>query len=142
MTDLVVTVPMDLWEDWIDEGDAAGSPETGEEWGFFVGPSWRTAPPIGPGDRLYIVAHSLLRGYAPVTRVADYEGQWAIGRKGGGVAVTLETMGDRWVVDGFRGWRKRWWERRVEVPFPEWRTDGVMTTAERRRYLAQQRVAR
>lgn len=66
MADLVVTVPMKLWDMWIDEGDSVGEPETGEEWGFYLGP---TKPPITAGERLYIVAHGLLRGYAPVTGV-------------------------------------------------------------------------
>lgn len=28
----VGTCPKDFWEEWIAEGDAAGDPETGEEW--------------------------------------------------------------------------------------------------------------
>jgi hypothetical protein len=67
MSDLVVTVPKDFWLEWIDEGDAAGSVESGEEWGFFVG---YRRPDIIPGERLYVVAWGRLRGYAPVTRVA------------------------------------------------------------------------
>lgn len=69
MSDLVVTVPRELWVEWIAEGDAAGEPESGEEWGFYLGPQ---RPPCGPGDRLYIVAHDRLRGYAPITRVAFF----------------------------------------------------------------------
>lgn len=118
MPDLVVTVPRDLWLDWIDEGDAVGEPETGEEWGFFCGWANRSAcPPAQPGDRLYVVSHDRLRGYAPVTRVVNHEGRWAIGRRGGAVAVTIPDH-----IVGFRGWRRRWWDRSAEVPFPEWRT--------------------
>jgi hypothetical protein len=69
MADLVVTVPRELWVEWIAEGDAVGEPESGEEWAFFLGPQ---RPPCGPGDRLYIVAHDRLRGYAPITRVAFF----------------------------------------------------------------------
>ena len=36
---------------------------------------------------------------------------------GGAVAVTIPER-----VTGFRGWRRRWWERDAEVPFPGWRT--------------------
>jgi hypothetical protein len=114
MSDLVVTVPMGFWPDWIREGDAAGEPETGEEWGFFLGGA---KPDIGPGDRLYIVARGLVRGYAPVTRLVRHEGQWVICRRGGAVAVTIPEQ-----VTGFRGWRRRWWERGAEMPFPGWRT--------------------
>lgn len=118
MPDLVVTVPKRLWLDWIAEGDAAGEPETGTEWGFFLG-SWQQ-PPIREGERLYIVSHGRLRGFAPVTRVARIDGRWAIGRKGGAVAVTIPEE-----IPGFRGFRKRWWAREDEAPFPEWKTEGV-----------------
>lgn len=37
MADLVGTCPKDFWEEWIAEGDAAGDPETGEEWGWYKG---------------------------------------------------------------------------------------------------------
>lgn len=123
MADLVVTVPRDLWTDWIDEGDAVGEPETGEEWGFFVG---HRKPPIGPGDRLYIVAHDRLRGYAPVTRLAEIEGRWAIGRQGGAVAVTIDER-----IKGFRGYHKRWWSREDERPFPDWRTADLWLNRKR-----------
>lgn len=112
MADLVVTVPKNLWADWIYEGDAVDEPETGEEWGFFLGPS---KPPIEPGERLYVVAHGLLRGYAPVTRVAKYGRRWAICRRGGAVAVTIPED-----IKGFRGHRRRWWPREAERPFPIW----------------------
>lgn len=116
---LVVTVPKWFWRQWIDEGDAAGEPETGEEWGFFLGGN---KPPIGPGDKLYIVAHGRLRGYAPVTRLAATERGWAICRKGGSVAVTIDEP-----IPGFRGFRKVWWTIFDEKPFPDWKTAGVLS---------------
>ena len=117
--DLVVTVPKWFWREWIAEGDAAGEPETGTEWGFFLG-NRGAKPPIEAGDRLYIVAHNRLRGYAPVTALRDTPHAWAICRKGGGVAVTIP---DR--IRGFQGFRKRWWERGNEVAFPDWKTADV-----------------
>lgn len=111
MTDLVGTCPKDFWLEWIAEGDAAGEPESGEEWGWFTGHRFRTL--TKPGDRFYVVAHGKLRGYAPVV------GVWpgAIVRKGGAVAVTIPDH-----IPGFRGLRKRWWHRDAERPFPDWRT--------------------
>jgi hypothetical protein len=111
--DLVVTVPKWFWPEWIAEGDAAGEPETGEEWGFHLG---GPRPDAGPGDRLYVVAHGRLRGWAPVTRLAATDHGWAICRRGGAVACTI-----REPIPGFRGWRRRWWERSAELPFPRWR---------------------
>ena len=115
--DLVVTVPKWFWPEWIAEGDAAGEPESGEEWGFFLGGN---KPPIGPGDRLYIVANNRLRGYAPVTELKQRDGRWIICRRGGGVAVTIPE-----IIRGFQGFRKTWWPRESEKPFPDWKTEGV-----------------
>lgn len=118
MPDLVVTVPKDFWFEWINEGDAVGEPATGTEWGFWLG---RNEPPIERGDRLYIVAHGRLRGYSPVTRVAqDAEGRWVVCREGGGVACTIPEP-----IRGFQGFRHRWWPRATEKPFICWKTDGV-----------------
>lgn len=146
MTDLVGTCPKGFWHQWIAEGDCAGDPTTGTEWGWYVD----RRPNIQPGDRLYIVAHGKLRGWAPVTAVrglsfdpahgADgamgvfvaasespkvWRGgklvpgadMWCICREGGAVACTVPGL-----VTGFRGLRTRWWDRAVEVPFPGWRT--------------------
>jgi len=117
MADLVVTVPQAFWQDWIAEGDAAGEPESGEDWGFFLGGS---RPPIQPGDRLYIVAWRRLRGYAPVVGVEQTSRGWGICRRGGAVAVTVP-----YEILGFRGWRYRDWDRSIELPFPDWQTAGV-----------------
>jgi len=114
--DLVVTVPKALWVAWLLEGDAAGQPETGEEWVFRT---YGQRPTAEPGDRLYIVAWNLVRGYAPVTRVdrCGTGNVWGIFRKAGAVACTI---GEE--VIGFRGWRRRWWDRALETPFPSWET--------------------
>lgn len=118
MSDLVVTVPKRIWTEWIEEGDAAGDPETGTEWAFYLGGH---RPPVKPGDRLYIVAHDRLRGYAPVTRLVDAWSRgahrWGICRKGGAVAITVPEK-----IPGFRGWRYVWWDRTQEITFPDWRT--------------------
>jgi hypothetical protein len=114
VADLVGTCPKGFWEDWIDEGDAAGEPETGEEWGWYT--KDRLAPTIQPGERLYIVAWGWLRGWAPVTRVIRERDSWVICRRGDAVACTIKTP-----IQGFRGLRTRWWDRAIEVPFPNWR---------------------
>ena len=115
--DLVVTVPMHLWDEWIEEGDAAGEPPTGEEWGFYLGGA---PPPFVDGARLYIVSHGRVRGYAPITRVVSTDRLFVVCREGGAVACTIEQP-----VRGFRGWRYRWWSNEEERPFPDWRTAGV-----------------
>lgn len=118
MMDVVVTVPKGIWSDWIDEGDAAGQPESGELWGFFT---FGARPDIQIGERVYVVAHGRLRGYAPLAKLEFARGRVAFGRKGGAVAVTIPDP-----VRGFRGWRYRWWQREIEVPFPDWKTAGVV----------------
>lgn len=133
MADLVGTCPKDFWLDWIAEGDAAGDPETGEEWGWYTRHSYAR---FGrPGDRFYVVAHGRLRGYAPITRIVKPGEElvipkaggppvicesYIICRRGGAVAVTLPTP-----IKGFRGIEKRWWDRSEEIPFPDWKTAGV-----------------
>lgn len=114
MVDLVGTCPKDFWAEWIAEGDPAGTPESGEEWGWFT--RHRAALLIRPGQRFYVVAHGRLRGYAPVVRVERNGDQFAICRKGGAVAVTIDEH-----IPGFRGLRERWWSYDRERPFPNWR---------------------
>lgn len=123
--DLVVTVPKDFWFEWIKEGDAVGEPSTGTEWGYWLS---KQKPPIEPGERLYVVAWGRLRGYAPVTRVVQHPEtkRWVVCREGSAVACTVR-QGMRF--DGFRGFRKRWWNRELEEPFEQWKTEGVAKAA-------------
>ena len=114
MPDLVATCPKHFWEEWIAEGDAAGEPYTGEEWGWYTGA--RMAATMRPCDRLYIVAHGKLRGYAPVTLVVKTDRGWCICRRGNAVACTIGQP-----IPGFRGLRRRWWKREHERPFQDWR---------------------
>jgi hypothetical protein len=116
MADLVGTCPKDFWEEWIAEGDAAGDPETGEEWGWYTG--HHLAASMKPGDRFYVVAHGKLRGWAPVTKVSRTPDrtQWIICRRGGAVACTIDEP-----IPGFRGLRLRWWDRAIEKPFENWK---------------------
>lgn len=112
--DLVGTCPKDFWEEWIREGDAAGEPYSGEEWGWWTKHSY--AKLIGPGDRFYVVAHGRLRGWAPVTRVIRDGASWVICRAGNAVACTIDRP-----VPGFRGLEKRFWNRDEERLFPDWK---------------------
>lgn len=126
MPDLVGTCPKDFWREWIAEGDPAGSPETGEEWGWWTQHS--LAATIRPGERFYVVAWGRLRGFALVTRVFKEGPSWVICRKGGAVACTIPRA-----IPGFRGLEKRWWSRDEEHPFPDWQTLGVETAKPARR---------
>jgi hypothetical protein len=111
MTDLVGTCPKDFWDEWIAEGDAAGEPESGEEWGWFTRHPYVRI--IAPGERFYVVAHGKLRGWAPVTRVDT----GCICRRGNAIACTIDQP-----IRGFRGLRARWWPREIERPFPDWKS--------------------
>jgi hypothetical protein len=122
MSDVVVTVPKQIWYDWVAEGDSVGVPYSGETWGFFTS---GMKPNIALGERVYIVAHGRLRGYAPLTKlvfepVGGAFGRVAFGRQGGAVAVTIDRP-----IRGFRGWRYRDWSYEEEKPFPNWQTEGV-----------------
>lgn len=115
MPDVVVTVPKRIWQEWVEEGDLPGDEETGAEYAFWL---WGPQPDIQPGQRVYVVAHGRLRGYAPLTWIeSDGEGRFGLCREGGAVACTIEEP-----IRGFRGWRYRWWSREDERPFPGWQT--------------------
>ena len=143
MSDVVVTVPKGMWADWLAEGELPGQerwpcffcPSQGEcgichgsgeltpgatRWHFYLGGN----PPtdIAPGDRVYIVAHGRLRGYSPLLHLGpgcwrgfDKPSGFAFIRGGGAEALTIPEP-----IRGFQGWRYRWWDRAIEVPFPGW----------------------
>lgn len=123
--DVVVTVPKSFTHPvapglrglaaWIAEGDAAGDAWTGQEWVYTVG---GCEPNVYFDERVYVVCEGCLRGYAPLIRVERYGPyRWALVRGGGAVAVTIPEP-----IKGFRGWRRRWWNRDIERPFPDWKT--------------------
>jgi hypothetical protein len=123
MTDVVVTVPKGLWAEWIGEGDLPGDAPSGYESHFWIRQS-DYMPAIHPGERVYIVAHGRLRGYAPLRRTEHIcrlaPTRSCFVRDGGAVAVTIPEP-----IVGFRGWRYRWWDRSTEQPFEAWRTEAV-----------------
>ena len=117
MADVVVTVPKSFGlQKWVEEGDAAGEPWTGQYWAFYLA----TVPKIDPGERVYVVCDGRLRGWAPLvqveTRNLSRRAGCALIRGGGAVAVTIAEK-----IIGFRGFRYRWWERSVEKPFDSWK---------------------
>lgn len=71
------------------------------------------------------------RGYASLVRIdtpatsayVAQRGKYAFSlvRGGGAVAVTIPEY-----VQGFRGWRYRWWEREAEVAFPNWQDPNAL----------------
>jgi hypothetical protein len=122
MADLVGTCPRNFWNSWVLEGDAAGTPETGDEWAWWT--RSKLVMKLKPGDRFYVVAHGKLRGWAPVVNIIQTEHgmgdgifvpEWGICRRGGAVACTIPEA-----IPGFRGLRKRWWKRDQEIAFPDW----------------------
>lgn len=119
MVDLVGTCPKDFWEEWLEEGDCAGTPHSGQEYDW--GTRHRLAGAASPGDRFYVVAHGKLRGWAPIIRVDRFQHEGNVGysivRGGRAIACTIETP-----IPGFRGLRQRWWPVTHERSFPEWRT--------------------
>lgn len=128
VVDVVVTVPKDRWQEWLDEGDLPGDPRDEEDEDFYAFSLRSSAmPEIAPGERVYVVAHGKLRGFAPLDELT-WEGklfgearkpgvQFALVRGGGAVAVTIAEP-----IIGFMGWRYRWWDRGIEVPFRDWKT--------------------
>ena len=129
--DVVVTCPKSRWEEWLTEGGLPGDPNIyGSVYHWFgSGP----LPRITIGERVYIMAHRYLRGYAPLVRIERIEhyrqhppswwwpgAQWALVRRGGAVACTVAEP-----IRGFQGYRYRWWDRDTEKDFPDWQSIGV-----------------
>src|SRR6185312_4556727 len=89
-----------------------------EEWGLQFGSGrggQNPAPPrlIQPGERVYIVSHGYLRGYAPLVRIEENAVGFELIRRGGAVAVTLRGPdGNPAPMAGFQGVRYRRWERK------------------------------
>ena len=120
MGDVVVTVPQSFGlQTWVEEGDAAGTEWSGEYWDFTT---WGSKPDIEPGERVYVVYKGKLRGFAPLVElqyreVRNHQGHLNFVRAGDAEAVTISEY-----IRGFRGWRYRWWKRKDERPFPEWKS--------------------
>ena len=117
--DLVGTCPKGFWEKWLAEGDCAGDQDSNLY--YYWETRSRIAHRIQEGERFYVVAHSRLRGYASVVQVDwdddDSHHPVHIWRSGGAVAVTIPEA-----ILGFQGVRRRWWDRKSEIPFPNWKT--------------------
>ena len=127
---------MTEWEEWLEEGDCAGTPNTGDQYWWYT--RSRDVHKARIGARFYVVAHGRLRGYAHVQSVLHLEGGYsAIVRTGAAVAVTIPER-----IRGFRGLQERWWKRENEIPFPDWRTEGVTTEEQRRERAAQKQYDR
>lgn len=149
MADVVVTVPQSRWAAWVGEGDLPGAEAEYESHFMFAGP----IPKVELGDRVYIVAWGLVRGYAPLVAVEERcsldPRRHCFLREGGAEAVTPRCRrhhgrmwtcnqpgcirGEPWFVNndhpltvtGFRGVIARWWPREIEMPFPDWQWEGV-----------------
>ena len=126
--DVVVTCPKTRWEEWLAEGGLPRDPAKPGDAYYWFGRG--SLPRISPGERVYVAAHGLLRGYAPLVHIehrVDHtpswwwpEADWALVRTGGAVACTIAQP-----VRGFQGYRYRSWDRPEEIPFPGWQTEGV-----------------
>lgn len=117
--DVAVTVPKSQWREWLAEGDLPGEEPK------YVSHFWvASMPNIAPGERVYIISHGRLRGYAPLfdrEHVCSLRSdRKCLMRRGDAVAVTIPRP-----IRGFQGWRYRTWRREEEIPFPNWQTEDV-----------------
>lgn len=136
MPDVVVTVPKTFrWGPhvglaaWAAEGCLPGDPGDGDLYEFST---FGACPAIRPGERVYVVCEGHVRGYAPLVQLEYAGGTVRLLRGGGAVAATVRGPDGRPLpVQGFRGWRYRWWDLAEEVPFPDWRTYGTRPAVER-----------
>lgn len=127
--DVMVTIAQGIWLGWLCEGTLPGE-SSPEEWALFYG-SGRggrrpTAPTnLFPGDRVYVAAYGLIRGYAPLIRIERTPAGYALVRAGGAVACTPWKEDVPLRVPPFQGVRYRTWPRETERAFPDWMTLGL-----------------
>lgn len=87
--DVVVTVPKGRWAEWLAEGGLPGEPlDPDLRFDFELG--GRAWPEIDRGERVYVVSHGRLRGYAPLSLpVVEARGRAAVpGVEDGGSEMT------------------------------------------------------
>lgn len=151
MSDLVVTVPMRLWDDWLEEGDLPGEKWSGTFWSFYVSGAVPQVPVLHEGESPETVEDHLgpLGGFGGQPRgnlwqmvAPDVRCYIVAHRRLRGYSpliaievtpvrrhlVALIRRGGAMAVTiedpipGFRGWRYRWWSRRDERVFAGWKT--------------------
>lgn len=127
MPDIVVTVPKDRWRMWLSEGDLPYTQPTGRLYGFTMRTT--SVPKIEPGERVYVVSHGRLRGFAPLVeirvqrigysrRTPLFEVELVRGDDAHPVTIRRPIM-------GFRGWRYRDWPRETERHFADWMSENA-----------------
>jgi hypothetical protein len=119
--DVVITIPQGMVAQWFAEGDLAGDPPGGlyDTYAYTIGR--KPGDWVKPGCRVYVVFYGAVRGWAPLTGLEPWDQtRWALLRQRGAVACTIPER-----VPGFRGIRRRWWDRDSEIDFPDWKTDGI-----------------
>ena len=125
--DVVVTLPLSFGLDcWIAEGDPAGEPWSGQSWDWYLG---GLRPDILPGQWVYVVFNRALRGRARLVEVRDdlwERWRFSLVRHGDAEAVTITQE-----IQGFRGWRYRWWKYEDEKPFSNWKDPNACIGFER-----------
>jgi transcriptional regulator with XRE-family HTH domain len=117
VADLVVVVAYNHWAAWLKEGDPAVVPpdkpvKTKRRHALYLGTH---EPVITPGERVYIVSHGRLRGYAPLIAIEKKGPAYYAIRGGGAVAVTLPRS--LYLTHPI----ERTWSLAEEIPFPQWR---------------------
>lgn len=149
--DVVVTVPMRLWEEWLAEGDLPGEKWSGTFWSFYLRGTIPNLPPLHLGESPMRVDEAMgpLAGFGGQPRsnlwqhIADGVRCYVVAHRrlrGYAPLAAIElTPARRQLVAfirrggaravtiedpilGFRGWRYRWWSRNNEQPFPGWKT--------------------
>jgi hypothetical protein len=96
--DVVVTVAKEQWEAWVAERDE-----------HVFGLGW-AHPDVWPDGRVYVIADGRVQGFAPLVRLDDP----APDARSLVCAGEVECLTIDQPVNGFEGWRYRWWPRAAE----------------------------
>lgn len=83
MADVVVTVPKDLWLDWLEEGDLPGAAWSGNFWSFYLG---------GPIPKVDFLGHYDPEQSWAVSKVRPSAGLWPVSDAGPDEARPTENL--------------------------------------------------
>lgn len=103
MDDLVLYIPSESWDRFLDEGDTPDD----HEWSGLVHPHCLSGRPrrIGQGSFVYFASMERVQFRAPIFATAEQNGKFYVLRRGAAEWVDLDEH-----VPPFQGFRYRWWD--------------------------------
>lgn len=127
MPDIVIHITDRRWKDLVRDGGAYGPSSGSREVSHPLG--YVERPPISQGDKIYLAAGGLVRGWARCQYLRSDQPGFVVITRGplsGTTPMVDRGDGPRPLrVRPIRGYIRRWWEPSTEAPLEDWRTRGL-----------------